>query len=233
MLSLAWLTAMSSVNAQQPEEARNIKVRLICNNYAQGAQTISLPTQDGGFENHQLGTRYLGVAMKTSATSNLLNIYHPNSLPTPEKPAKPIATVKIPAEGQNFAVLLLAAKKNNPQGLSYHGVVLDMNKFSFGSSCMLNLTNKPIIMKIDGKAKALLQPGRTNVINHKLQREERKAFVELLLPKAKRPFFSSYWNLRKDTREINLLFVDPATKRTKMKTIVDIKPPEVEAQQPE
>lgn len=228
LVTFIWLSHHAGLKAQQNKNTRQVQVRLVCDRHATGLQTISISDQSGGFQKHTLSTRYLSKPINTSIVANTLKFYDPNNLPTEENPAKPIASIKIPSTSNSFSVLLFPARQGNKQGVAYHGVVIDMNEFRFGNCCMLNATNAQILMKVDGKNKAILKPGKTNIIRLNLSKNENKAFVELFklpLSKKGRPFRSSYWNFRQDTREINIIYADKATGRAKMKSIVDVKPP--------
>ncbi|MBT7959778.1 MAG: hypothetical protein HN759_10635 [Akkermansiaceae bacterium] len=205
----------------QDDVSRDVVVRIACIEFPKDLRKLS--SADGNVA-IPLSVRSPSKPLKLSATNHRLHLYDPRKLPTEDKPAKPVVTVKIPASGKQFTVLLLPGKDD---AVVYEGIAIAEDDFRYGGICMHNAIHVPILMTVDKKRQPVLKPSQPSIINFKLNGANRVVEVQFWAPKMKKFFYSAKWNLRSDIREIHILYLHPRTKRPALKTLVDVKSTEV------
>lgn len=225
------VSALTSVYGQQSERARIAHVRVACVSFSGDLRTLSFPARGRGWDSTSLSIRYPSPVKRMRVVKGYLHFYDPNNLPSAEKPAAPVAKVRLPSSGSRFTVLLMPGKK--AEGELYQGIAIADSQFNYGGCCMLNMTKVPITMEVNGKKQPVLAPRKPVTIDHRLNGAASKvAKVKLYAAKTERPFFSANWNLRSDIREAHIIYIDPRNKRPKIKTILDARPRVEAAQTP-
>lgn len=206
----------------QSAEPRKVTIQLGCVAFVDDHRAIEVPTARGKWEKVPISIRYLTATMSAVATDNVLSLYTPGETPTAETPGKPLALVNVPASGERFLILLLPAGDADQP---YRGIAIPSKDFRYGGFCMLNTYSDPIMLLIGGKSKHILKQSEPLIVAPQIMGNGEVASVMFVKPNAKKPFYSANWNLRPDVREIHIIYEDPTTKREKLKTIVDVKPP--------
>ena len=223
MLTACLLSAcfIGSAKAQE-KQPRTVSVQFGCIVFAEDHRTLAIPSAQGKWQEVMLSVRYSSKPVKASLVDNELLLYSPSQLPSPENPAEPLARVKIPTSGNQFYILLLPSAKDQP---AYQAIAISMKGFSYGGICLLNTQRNPISIVLGGKPKGIIKPLKPLILAPKIPDEGLSINVQFFQPESKKPFYSSNWYLRRDIREVHIIYLDPRTKRSKIKTIVDVKPP--------
>lgn len=203
-------------------EPRKVTVQFGCVSFVDDHRMVEVPVAAGKWKEVPLSIRYLTAASDAVVAGNVLSLYPPGETPTPEAPGKPLAKVKIPAAGERFLILLLPSATAEQ---AYRGIAIPAADFRFGGFCMLNTYPEPIMLLIGEKTKHLIKQSEPLIIAPRMMDQGEVASVMFVKPNAKKPFYSAKWNLRPDVREIHIIYEDPTTKRERLKTIVDVKPP--------
>lgn len=207
----------------QSAEPRKVEIQIGCVSFVDDHRSVEVPCGGEKWEKIPLSIRYLSATVDAVVADNLLSLYAPGETPTPETPGKPLAVVKMPAAGERFLILLLPSA-NAEQ--AYRGIAIPTVDFRFGGFCMINTYPEPVGLLIGEKSKHVIKQSEPLMIAPKTMEKGEVASVMFVKPNAQKPFYSAKWNLRPDVREIHIIYEDPATKREKIKTIVDVKPPD-------
>ena len=127
------------------------------------------------------------------------------------------------AEGRKKIVLLLRQGRTNDAGLKVLCMNDGENRFVKKQMLFLNFSDRVVAGEV-GKAKFKLEPGKRKVITPKPDKGENLCFCQLLsLKKDKwRPFLSTNWPIRENTRGIVLIYPDPRTSGIRVHTISDV-----------
>lgn len=212
---------MAGPLCSQDDDTRRVVVQIACTGFTGEHREISLPAGTGSWKDVPLSVRYPSEPVKASVTGNRLLVFAPDQRPTAEKPVEPLASIGVPASASQFLVLLFPSGREQP---AYRGVAIPSKEFRFGGMCILNALNEPVAMTIDGKKGAVIRPQKSELVHPRIGGENRVVAVTFQTPKSTRPFYSANWNLRPDIREVHIMYLDPRTKRPRIKAIVDMKP---------
>ncbi len=205
----------------QRDDKRIVTVQIGCTSLAAKQRVLSAFSGSGDWEDIPLSARYLTDPVKLSVSGKKLSFYAPDEQPSPENPVEPLVTIDIPAADRQFLILLFPSGKEKP---AYKGVAISSKEFRFGGLCMINASGVPISMTINGKLAKVILPQKSQFLSPRFDGENRAVAVQFFASKSKKPFYSANWNLRKDLREVHFVYLDPRTKRLKIKTIIDMKP---------
>lgn len=221
-LSATLLLISGAAHAQRGKSA-SITAKLACARIEQNlAEVCYLSAKTKGYEKLQLNVNHLSNPIKVKPESNgMVHLYHPNNLPEENKPVPPIASFK-PAPGDKdvLAILLPAPQKSKEV---YNVKLIDQNlKFNYGSSCIVNLTNKDLYLREnDNKRPSKILKGKVTII--KFPNANKPVGIQFYAPHVKSKkvtrFYSATWSLGSDRRELCLVYQKPGKKWPRTKVI--------------
>jgi len=203
-------------------ELRKVALQFGCVAFVDDHRAAEVPVAEGKWEKVPLSIRYLTAETNAVVTDNVLSLYAAGQTPTPQAPGTPLAKVNIPATGERFLILLLPSANDEQP---YRANAIPSADFRFGGFCMINTYPEPVMLLIGKKSKHVIKQSEPLMVTPRMMEKGEVASVMFVKPNAQKPFYSAKWNLRPDVREIHIIYEDPASKREKLKTIVDVKPP--------
>lgn len=225
--TLAVLLLLISPAYAQRSSKGQVTVKFACASINQGLGQLAYLSnkEKGGFATLQLNVNYLTKALPVKFSNNgEVKLYDPSRLPTKENGAKPVVRFKVPSNSKNLIVLLVPAQ--NTANVVYHAKVIPAGDgFSYGSSCIVNLTNTDIYLKENKSGKPRKISTGANCV---LGEGKSQTKVELGMARGESKkvnrFYSATWSLSSDVREICLIYQKPGKKWPSTKVISESRP---------
>jgi hypothetical protein len=222
LVAFSGFVSLGSAKAEDTSTADGIKIRCACYRRVGDKQQIYVSSANQPEKRVETILPLYTFSKPFRVKGRSLSIYSGPAPKEGEGGDKPLATVKLPAQGKNFLLFFIPSRTGGELGYHVQVVPGDILKFKGGDQFFINLTKSDIQGKFGGRIFKL--PARRSLL-HKTSNKagkEGKPSPILLYQKVIdtskaaqwKLFCSSRWRIDKRIRTIVIIFNDP--KRNKL-----------------